>query len=69
MINDLDELMSRDPLSLSTQDIDQIIEYHRRQRARRASGEKAPKPTAVDISSVMKSLKPKAPVTEIKRRF
>jgi hypothetical protein len=59
MSNDLDELMARDPLTLSAQDIDAIIDYHRKQRARRASGEKPTKPTAsagIDISSITQKL-------------
>ena len=71
-MNDLDELMSRDPLNLSKTDIEAIIDYHRKQRARRAAGEKPTKPSAAtaDISSVMdkliKSSKPKPTLT---RRF
>lgn len=36
--SELDELMSRDPLSLSSQDIDSIIAAQRAQRARREAG-------------------------------
>src|ERR1700723_2657176 len=36
--SELDELMSRDPLLLSAQDIDKIIQYQRAQRARREAG-------------------------------
>jgi len=43
-MTDLDELMSRDPLDLSDQDIEAIIAWHRNQRARKASGEKVTKP-------------------------
>lgn len=43
--SDLDALMDRDPLSLSSQDIDTIIAYQRKQRARRAAGEKVVKDT------------------------
>lgn len=58
MSNDLDTLMSRDPMSLSTQDIDQIIAYHRAARARKASGEKPTRPTSatIDISEITKKL-------------
>jgi len=58
MANDLDELMSRDPLDLSSQDIDAIIAYHRNQRARRASGEKPTKPASagIDISAITNKL-------------
>lgn len=59
-MTDLDDLMSRDPLSLSSQDIDEIITYHRRQRARRAAGEKLDKPK-IDLSSVAARLNMRAP--------
>ncbi len=36
--SELDELISRDPLSLSAQDIDAIIQYQRSQRAKREAG-------------------------------
>lgn len=68
---DLDELMSRDPTLLSKQDIDQIIIYHRKQRARRAAGEKPSRDTVgpkVDLSKIISGLKPKAVVPDIKRR-
>lgn len=41
--SELDELISRDPLELSAQDIDKIIAYQRQQRARREAGEKVPR--------------------------
>ena len=36
--SELDELMSRDPLDLSAQDIDKLIQYQRAQRAKREGG-------------------------------
>jgi hypothetical protein len=36
--SELDELISRDPLDLSAQDIDAIIQYQRSQRAKREAG-------------------------------
>ena len=36
--SELDELMQRDPLSLSSQDIDKIIAFQRQARARREAG-------------------------------
>ena len=62
-MSDLDELMSRDPLDLSAQDIDAIIAYHRNSRARKARGEKPEKiaSASVDISAITKKL-----VTEVK---
>jgi len=36
--SELDELISRDPLNLSAQDIDKIIQFQRQARARREAG-------------------------------
>ena len=72
MSSDLDDLMSRDPLNLSTQDIDSIIAYHRNQRARRAAGEKPSKPASagIDISQITKKLVKEAkPVVKMDRRI
>jgi hypothetical protein len=38
--SELDELMQRDPLELSKEDVDKIIAYQRQARARRESGGK-----------------------------
>lgn len=38
--SDLDELMSRDPMDMTTDDIDKIIAYHRNIRAQREAGPK-----------------------------
>ena len=46
-MTDLDELMSKDPLELSAQDIDDIIAYQRKFRAQREGGVK-PKKGASD---------------------
>jgi hypothetical protein len=66
--NDIDSLMSLDPLELSKQDIDHIILYHRNQRALREKGVKPKKdkgPTqALDLVAL--GLKPAAP--KINRR-
>lgn len=69
MANEIDELMSLDPLEMSARDIDQIIAYHRRQRANFEAGKKpekesGPKKT-IDLEAL--GLKPKA--EPIKRRF
>ena len=45
-MSELDELMSRDPLELSAQDIDKLLAYQRQARARRESGERTRKPKA-----------------------
>lgn len=42
--NDVDLLMSLDPLELTKQDLDVIIAYHRNQRALRESGARGAKP-------------------------
>ena len=42
-MTDLDELMSKDPLELSSQDIDEIIAYQRKMRAQREGGVKPKK--------------------------
>lgn len=70
MSNELDELMSRD-LPLSTTDLDAVIDWHRKQRARRASGEKPTKPASatVDISHIIsKKVAEITPPTNITRR-
>ena len=69
MSNELDLLMSLDPLELSAQIIDEIIAYHRKARANYEAGikpkkEKGPK---VEIDLVALGL---APAPEpFKRRF
>lgn len=50
--SELDELMSRDPLELSAQDIDSIIAYQRQQRARREAGGKTKKSDLRDGSGI-----------------
>jgi len=72
MANDLDELMSRDPSDLSSADLDSIIDYHRKQRERRAAGEKPTKPIGPksDLSLVMEPrLKLTRPQMKILRRL
>lgn len=70
-MSDLDDLMSRDPMSLSSQDIDAIITYHRTLRAKRAAGEKPTKPAAasIDITALTQNLIKKSnPQPPIARR-
>lgn len=57
-VNTVDALMDLDPLSLTTENIDSIIAYHRKARANVASGGKARKDTGpkIDIGEVMKNL-------------
>lgn len=65
----LDELMSRDPLELTDQDLDKIIAYHRKQRAMAEAGVKVPKPkhSGPGLADIL-GIKPKADVPAIKRR-
>lgn len=62
-MSDLNALMDRDPLSLSTQDIDSIIAYQRQHRATMESGGKRARKVEgpkVDVQSVLDNLiKPK----------
>lgn len=57
MANELDELMDKDPLSLTTDDLAGIVAYHRRQRLVISKGEKltssgeAAKP-AIDLAAL-----------------
>lgn len=53
---DLDLLAARDPLSMTAEDIDNIIAWHRKAQSDKAAGIKPPKPKAADISLVVKSL-------------
>lgn len=70
MANDLDELMSKDPLTLTKDDLDNIIAYERKYRAQLAAGIKPKKekgPT-IDISSVLSNLTKKPAASVVKRR-
>ena len=51
-MTDLDELMSLDPLSLSSQQIDEIIAYQRKNRASREAGVKVKKGKNPDAPKV-----------------
>lgn len=69
---DLDELMSRDPLSLSAQDIDAIIAYQRQARARREAGVKPKRGSAEPakpLDLVALGLIPAPVKTTVKRRI
>ena len=69
--NTVDMLMDLDPLSLTSENIDSIIAYHRKARAA-STGGRAKKDTGpkVDISEVMKALggAPAPVVSTIRRR-
>jgi hypothetical protein len=73
-MTDLDELMNKDPLELSEQDIDAIIAYQRKMRAQRESGVKvkkgdSSKPAVKLDLAALGLLKPKAQAPTMKRRF
>lgn len=68
-MSDLNDLMDKDPLELSSQDIDAIIAYHRNHRANLAAGIKTKKDTGpkVSLGSVLDHLLVK-PTLGLKRR-
>lgn len=73
--SDLDTLMeaiekinAKSPDELSSADIDTLIHYHRRNRARKAAGGKAIKPT-VDLTAIMEKLVPKPKSEPLRRRL
>lgn len=75
MANELDELMDKDPLELSAEDLDKHIAFQRKQRGLFEAGVKPKKEKAgsVDISGMMAELigqaKESQPQETIKRRF
>jgi len=74
MTNDLDELMDRDPLQLSSQDIDKIIAYQRQYRSKLETGSLKGKKAKVEFKgkidlSALLGAPAAAPVSTIKRRF
>lgn len=62
--SELDELMSRDPMHMSRDDIDAIIAYERQFRARKANGEiktkrgktKDDAPSGIDLVALVKGV-------------
>ena len=70
-VNDIDLLMSLDPLEMTKLDIDKIIAYHRNQRALRESGvrtSRAKKDTGPKTSINLEKLGLKIAAPVIKRR-
>lgn len=59
MANEIDRLMSLDPLELSAQDIDSIISYQRKARAAYESGAKPKKAAEAPIDLEELGLVPK----------
>lgn len=69
--SELDLLMSLDPLQMTDEDIDKIIEYERRQRLEFELGVKSPKKdrgVSIDIGKVVASLTAAVPQTPMTRR-
>lgn len=72
-MNDIDTLMQRieeinpkPAVDITATDIDDLIAYHRRNRARKAAGEKVTK-AVTNIDHIVKALKPKVKI-DIGRR-
>jgi len=65
---DLTALMSLDPLDLTKQDLDRIIQYQRKQRLAREGGAKTKRATsdapAVDIKALLGRITSKKPATD-----
>ena len=61
MANEIDELMSMDPLEMAAKDIDAIIAYHRKNRANAEAGIKPKKEAGpkVSLTSLMDKIKAK----------
>lgn len=71
MANEIDELMSLDPLEMSARNIDDIIAYHRRNRANAEAGIKPKKETGPKMTLDLAALglsKPVATAPPMKRR-
>lgn len=66
MANELDELMDKDPLEMTSDDLAAIVAYHRRQRLRVTSGEKPADDAKPKVDLKMLGLIPQG--APIKRR-
>lgn len=68
----LDELMSLDPLELSSKNIDEIIALQREDRARFLAGDKPKKEKGpqqkIDLGELLGAIEPAVPAAQIKRR-
>lgn len=74
MVNEIDELMSLDPLDLTTDDprLEAIIQYHRKARMQYEATGKAPKKEkgpAKSLDNVIQSLTGQVEKPKIDRRF
>jgi hypothetical protein len=65
---DLEFLMSEDPLGLSKQDLDILIQYHRNIRADRAAGRKTHAVATATPKGLKALLDSKKPVLGVERR-
>lgn len=70
MSNEIDDLMSLDPLSMTKDNIDSIITHYRSRRAATERGEKPAKASApkTSLAQIMDSLAPKPAGEPVKRR-
>lgn len=67
-VNPLDWVMSLDPLELTAEDVDDIVTYQRKARARYIAGEKPEKETGPKIKIDLAQLGLIKPADPIKRR-
>lgn len=63
----MEEINTKAVDELSADDIDTIIAYHRRQRQRKANGEKIGVKASVDLSALIKSVVPQTKINIGKR--
>jgi hypothetical protein len=70
LMSRMDEINAKSAEQLTPDDITTVITFHRQQRARRAAGEKAPKPSSspIDISAILGAITPTKPVAEVFKR-
>lgn len=67
--NDIDTLMSKDPLELTKLDLDKIIAYNRNQRAAKEKGGKAAKDKGPSQKLDLTKLGLKVAAPDIKRKI
>lgn len=69
MPNPIDDLMDLDPLLLTPENVDAIVEYHRRNRANLESGIKPKKETGPKVELDLVKLNLAAPAQVVRRRI
>lgn len=67
LMSRMDEINAKTVDQLTADDIDTVIAYHRKQRARKEAGEKIGVKADVDLSDLIKSLKPQTKINIGKR--